>query len=116
MVPFRPWDSCGDRRRAAEEHKLLGQGDGQATAGVWAAVAQLIFCYLPACVALAFGREPARLTSRPARQCVVTRCSTYARSFGPNHSGDPAEAFSTSLAGRAVAVRETWTRGSLRPT
>jgi hypothetical protein len=25
---------------AAEAHKLLGQGDGQATAGVWAAVAQ----------------------------------------------------------------------------
>ena len=25
---------------AAEAHRLLGQGDGQATAGVWAAVAQ----------------------------------------------------------------------------
>jgi hypothetical protein len=25
---------------AAEAHKLLGQGDGQATAGVWAAAAQ----------------------------------------------------------------------------
>ena len=25
---------------AAEAHKLLGQGDGQATASVWAAVAQ----------------------------------------------------------------------------
>ena len=25
---------------ATEAHKLLGQGDGQATAGVWAAVAQ----------------------------------------------------------------------------
>ena len=25
---------------AAEAHKLLGRGDGQATAGVWAAVAQ----------------------------------------------------------------------------
>jgi len=25
---------------AAQAHKLLGQGDGQATAGVWAAVAQ----------------------------------------------------------------------------
>jgi hydroxymethylglutaryl-CoA reductase len=25
---------------AAEAHRLLGQGDGQATAGVWAAAAQ----------------------------------------------------------------------------
>ena len=25
---------------ATEAHKLLGQGDGQATAGVWAAIAQ----------------------------------------------------------------------------
>jgi hypothetical protein len=25
---------------AAEAHKLLGQGNGQATAGIWAAVAQ----------------------------------------------------------------------------
>ena len=28
------------RELAAEAHKLLGQGDGQATAAVWAAVAQ----------------------------------------------------------------------------
>jgi hypothetical protein len=33
---------------AAEAHRLLGQGDGQATAGVWAAVAQA-----PAVLALA---------------------------------------------------------------
>jgi hypothetical protein len=33
---------------AAEAHRLLGQGDGQATAGVWAAVAQT-----PAVLALA---------------------------------------------------------------
>jgi hypothetical protein len=39
----------------------------------------------------------------------------YARSSGPNHGGDPAEAFSASLPGRAVAASETWTRGSLRP-
>ena len=29
---------------AAEAHKLLGQGDGQATAGVWAAVAHPMLC------------------------------------------------------------------------
>jgi hypothetical protein len=33
---------------AAEAHRLLGQGDGQATAGVWAAAAQT-----PAVLALA---------------------------------------------------------------
>ena len=29
---------------AAEAHRLLGQGDGQATAGLWAAVAQTMRC------------------------------------------------------------------------
>ena len=41
---------------AAQAHRLLGQGDGQATAGIWAAVAQT-----PAVLALAAataGRRP----------------------------------------------------------
>ena len=31
---------------AAQAHRLLGRGDGQATAGVWAAVAQAPRCWL----------------------------------------------------------------------
>ena len=35
-----PEHYSGAEELAAEAHRLLGQGDGQATAGVWAAVAQ----------------------------------------------------------------------------
>jgi hypothetical protein len=31
---------------AAQAHRLLGQGDGQATAGIWAVVAQTPRCWL----------------------------------------------------------------------
>jgi len=35
-----PEHYCRAEEFAADAHKLLGQGDGQADAGVWAAVAQ----------------------------------------------------------------------------
>jgi hypothetical protein len=43
---------------AAEAHRLLGQADGQATAGVWAAVAQTMRCWL---------LPPPPRSARPAR-------------------------------------------------
>jgi hypothetical protein len=51
----------------------------------------------------------------PSCQCVVAGCGMYAPSSGPDHGGDSAAALSASRPGWAVAVRETCTRGSLRP-
>ena len=54
------------------------------------------------------------MRSRAAHRDAARR-STYCRSSGPNHGGEPAAAFSASRAGWAVATSETCTRGSLRP-
>ena len=67
---------------AAEAHKLLGQGDGQATAGVWAAVVQThAVRALPAAAAVGTSNADSRAwadlagtrlqsSSQPARPCT----------------------------------------------
>jgi hypothetical protein len=56
--------------RAAEAHKLLGQGDGQATARVWTAVAQA-HAVLALAAATAIGTS--NLDSRPRADIAGTR-------------------------------------------
>lgn len=59
---------------AAEAHRLLGQGDGQATAGVWAAVAQ-VHAVLALAAATAIGASGAdtRAWAQAARTGVRLR-------------------------------------------
>jgi hypothetical protein len=49
---------------AAEAHRLLGQGDGQATSGVWAAVAQTHAVLALAAAATAVGASGADHSAR----------------------------------------------------
>jgi hydroxymethylglutaryl-CoA reductase len=55
---------------AAEAHKLLGQGDGQATAAVWASVAQ---AHAVLALAAATGVGTSSLDSRACADVVGTR-------------------------------------------
>ena len=60
-------------------------------------------------------RDPPSPAIRPLNLYAVARRSTCSRSCGPNQGGDPPAALSASRPGWEVAVRETCTRGSLRP-
>jgi len=65
---------------AAEAHRLLGQGNGQATASAWAAVAQT-HAVLALAAATPLSAHPARMTRRGASQH---------RHADPAHIGDQA--------------------------
>ncbi len=66
---------------AAEAHKLLGQGGGQATAGVWAAVAQ---AHAVLALAAATAVSASRADSRAWGDVAGTRLPPDLES-GPRH-------------------------------